>query len=160
MVVVVHRVLAAISLLIVLVADSCTSERPAPVPARILSPAPRPPVKTHECPYAPSRASSVTPKELAGVLDDHVPRWLPEGMGLVFAFGPGDASFGGAYFANIRCREIELWFWDSTGVGSGEGVDGWVVSESGPHDCGNASSERHGASTMHTWSMADTSACR
>ena len=75
--------------------------------------------------------------ELAEVVDDHVPRWLPEGMGLVFAFGPGEDSFGGAYFADIGCREIELWFWDSTDIGSGEHVDGWMVSESGPHDCGN-----------------------
>lgn len=71
-------------------------------------------------------------------MDDHVPRWLPEGMGLVFAFGAGEGAFGGAYFADARCREIELWFWNSSETCSGERVDGWVETESGPHDCGNA----------------------
>jgi hypothetical protein len=59
-------------------------------------------------------------------------------MGLVEAFGPRGGANGGAYFADANCREIELWFWKSSDVGSGQRMGAWAVVESGPGDCSNA----------------------
>jgi hypothetical protein len=92
-----------------------------------------------ECPFGLARASSIDARSLVDVMDGHLPHWLPEGMGLVAAFGPSEGAHAAAYFADIRCRELELWFWDSEGTGSGERVGPWVVTdESGPKDCFNA----------------------
>lgn len=71
-------------------------------------------------------------------MQDHVPRWLPDGMGIVEAFGPNGPANGGAFFADANCREIELWFWKSADVGSGPRMGAWTVDESGPSDCSNA----------------------
>ena len=90
------------------------------------------------CPFGPARASAIPSESLADVMANHVPSWLPEGMGLVEAFGPGDGSSGGAYFADARCREVQLWSWDSSETGDGEHMGPWVVEVSGPRDCFNA----------------------
>jgi hypothetical protein len=58
-------------------------------------------------------------------------------MGLVEAYGPG-LALAGAYFADARCREVQLWFFASTDVDAGERMGPWRVSESGPTACGNA----------------------
>jgi hypothetical protein len=58
-------------------------------------------------------------------------------MGLVEAFGPGQA-LGGAYFADAGCREVQLWFWPSSDLGEGEGMGPWVVHVSGPRACSNS----------------------
>jgi hypothetical protein len=71
-------------------------------------------------------------------MQNYVPHWLPDGMGLVDAFGSGWGAKGGAHFADARCREIELWFWESSDVGSGQHVGAWVVQQSKPKACGNA----------------------
>jgi hypothetical protein len=118
-------------------AASCTFRAPDPVPSRILSPAPRLTGSFGECVFAPPRASSISPEALANVMEDHVPRWLPDGMGLVMAFAPGWGAKGGAFFSDERCREIELWFWRSTAVGSGQEMGAWRVSVSGPDACEN-----------------------
>jgi hypothetical protein len=71
-------------------------------------------------------------------MDGHVPTWLPAGMGLVQAFGSSWAR-GGAYFADSRCREVELWLLRSRGQLDGPDRTGsWVVDESAPRACGNA----------------------
>lgn len=116
------------------VVASCTSD----VPDRLLSPAPKPTGPVGFCPFGLSRAPLIRPESLDSVMANHVPHWLPDGMGLVQAFGPGVGSLGGAYFADARCREIELWFWKSTGVASGERMGAWTVMVSGPNACGNA----------------------
>lgn len=69
-------------------------------------------------------------------MQHHVPHWLPPGMGLVEAFGPGNGALGGAYFADARCREVELWFWKS-GVGSGPRLGPWTINADAP-GCYNA----------------------
>jgi hypothetical protein len=69
--------------------SACISE-PNLVRDPVLSPAPRPSGGMQECPFAPPRASSI--ESLPDVMDDHVPRWLPVGMGLVFAFGPSEGA--------------------------------------------------------------------
>jgi hypothetical protein len=71
-------------------------------------------------------------------MKDHVPRWLPDGMGLVEVIGPGPGANGGAYFADANCREIELWFWKGGALGSGARMGAWTVEESGPSDCSNS----------------------
>jgi hypothetical protein len=71
-------------------------------------------------------------------MDNHLPRWLPEGMGLVAAFGPGAGSHGGAFFADAHCREMEVWFWESTDIGPGQEMGAWTVVVSRPNACGNA----------------------
>ena len=110
---------------------------PTPVPSLLLSPAPRPPGSLHQCPFELARASVIPPASLAPEMQNHVPHWLPSGMGLVEAFGPGNGALGGAYFADARCREVELWFWKSTDVGAGPRVGAWTVTAS-PHACANA----------------------
>src|SRR5207248_10505555 len=93
---------------------SCTSTTPAPpipLPTSVLSPAPRLTGTLHRCPFYPPRANEVLPTTLLSVMQDHVPRWLPGGMGIVEAFGPNGPSNGGAFLADANCREIELWFW-------------------------------------------------
>jgi hypothetical protein len=65
-------------------------------------------------------------------------------MGLVESFGGGSgiesgaALHGGAYFADARCREVELWFWGSSDVGSGPRVGPWTVTADVAGGCGNA----------------------
>ena len=58
-------------------------------------------------------------------------------MGLVEAFGPGPGSSAGAYFADVRCREVQLFFIRSTDLDSGERMGTWRVSESRPTACSN-----------------------
>ena len=139
------RVLVAVTTSVVALA-ACTQSTPtvptrgpAPLPSLVLSPAPHPPGAFHQCPFGPARASEIPPATLASVMQNHVPHWLPQGMGLVEAFGPGFVgSLGGAYFADARCREVELWFWKSTDVGSGPRLGPWTVNADVPNGCGNA----------------------
>jgi hypothetical protein len=120
------------------VSTACASDPPPPVTARVLSPAPAVSKGVlHGCPFGPPRASTVPAGSLGDVMQGHVPRWLPSGMGLVEAFGPGEGSQGGAYFADGQCREIQLWFWNSSEI-AGEAMGPWRVEASGPHGCGNA----------------------
>jgi hypothetical protein len=124
---------------VMLASVACTSAPTPSVPTRILSPAPAVEKGVlHDCPFGPPRASTVAARSLDGVMQDHIPRWLPAGMGLVEAFGPGEGSLGGAYFADGTCREIQLWFWESSDSGSGETMGSWRVEASGPRGCGNA----------------------
>jgi hypothetical protein len=90
------------------------------------------------CPFGTARASTIPAGSLGDVMANHVPTWLPRGMGLVEAFGSGDGSSGGAYFADVECREVELWFWESSEAGDGERLGPWVVEEGSPGDCFNA----------------------
>jgi hypothetical protein len=69
---------------------------------------------------------------------DHLPHWLPDGMGLVQGYGPeAPGEFGSALFADARCREIDLRRSTSSDLGSGQRVGPWTVAAGGPGDCGN-----------------------
>jgi hypothetical protein len=119
---------------VVLVVSSCTgsSGGPKPVPTQILSPAPR------NCPFAPARASTVSASSLSTRMSDHVPRWLPSGMGLVEAFGSGDGAIAGGYWADGRCREVQVYlFPGGHGMWTGVKVGGWTLTRSSPYDCSN-----------------------
>ena len=126
-----------VAIVVVAISASCTFGTEPLVPVRVLSPAPSPGGAAGYCPFGIARASSIPSESLVDVMADHVPRWLPDGMGLVEAFGPGEAS-GGAYFADVNCREVQVWFWRSSDLGQGERMGAWVVNVSGPRDCGNS----------------------
>lgn len=114
---------------------ACTGSTPPPVPSSVISPAPR-----VDCPFGIARevGRSVDPSSLMRVMHGHVPRWLPEGMGLFQAFGSSTALRGAAWFADDRCREVQVWLWRSTGRVSGSDRTGpWAVDESGPRACAN-----------------------
>jgi hypothetical protein len=117
---------------------SCTSSAPPSVQTGILAPAPKPLGGFNQCPFGPVRASGVASSSLVSVMANHVPRWLPPGMGLVEAFGPGEYAFGGAYFADADCREIQLYFWESSDTGSGPRLGPWVITADVPNGCSNA----------------------
>jgi hypothetical protein len=125
-------------LVVAVMGAACTTDTEPSVPTRVLSPAPSPSGEMSFCPFGTSRASSIPPESLADVMANHVPASLPAGMGLVGAFGPSEGSPGGAYFADAQCREIQLWFWDSSELGDGERMGPWAVEVSGPGDCGNS----------------------
>jgi len=130
----------AIALAVVLLAGfgSAATTRP-PVPGSVLATAPSPSSKFDQCPFGPSRSKAIPPASLAGVMQDHVPHWLPGGMGLVDSFGSGWGSIGGAYFADARCREIEVFLWMSTdGPSSGTALGPWKITADEPGGCGNA----------------------
>src|SRR5262245_47274123 len=122
---------------LVLALTACTSESTPPVHDPVLSAAPHRAME--RCPFGLPRANSIAAASLTEVMDGHIPHWLPAGMGLVSAFGLSHGAHGGAYLADAKCREIELWFWQGEKIGSGERVGPWVVTEmSGPKDCFNA----------------------
>jgi len=50
-------------------------------------------------------------------------------MGLVSAYGLSHGAHGAAYFADAQRREMELWFWESDRIGSGERIGPWGVTE-------------------------------
>jgi hypothetical protein len=137
-----RRRLAPLIIGLAILAQGCASEpgsETATLPARILSPAPPVSGSLSSCPFGPPRASSIGGRSFVNVMQDHVPRWLPAGMGLVEAFGvSGDGARGGAYFADAHCREVELWFWKSGAVGSGHRLGAWLVHESQRGGCVNA----------------------
>lgn len=138
------RVLLAVvpSLVMTSACTRSTTSVPPSDPAHELSlvssPAPRPSGAFDQCPFGVPRASQIPPANLAATMRAHVPHWLPDGMGLVEAFGPGEGSLGGAYFADKNCREVELWFWESSDVGAGPLVGPWTVNTDVPDGCGNA----------------------
>jgi hypothetical protein len=124
---------------LLLAVTACTSENPPSFPEQVLSPAPQPSGAIARCPFGLPRASSIAAGSLAEIMDGHIPHWLPEGMGLVSAYGLSHGAHGAGYFADAQCREMELWFWESERIGSGERIGPWVVTEmSGPRDCFNA----------------------
>jgi hypothetical protein len=64
------------------VSASCTGSNP------ILSPAPSPPGPLGYCPFGMVRAGEISAASLVSVMADHLPHWLPDGMGLVQGYGP------------------------------------------------------------------------
>jgi hypothetical protein len=132
------RFVSVVVLVATAMSASCTSSTEPSIPTRVLSPAPSPTGAMSSCPAALARASTISPGALDEVMAGHVPTWLPPGMGLVEAFGPGDGASGGAFFADTRCREVRLRFWDSSEQGDGERMGRWVVQSSAPGDCFNA----------------------
>ena len=111
---------------------SCTDSDP------VLSPAPSPPGPLGYCPFGMVRAERISTGSLVRVMADHLPDWLPDGMGLVQGYGPeGPGEFGSALFADARCREIDLRRSTSSDLGSGQRVGPWTVAAGGPDSCGN-----------------------
>ena len=118
--------------LVATVASSCTGSDP------VLAPAPSPPGPLGYCPFGMARAERISTGSLLRVMADHLPHWLPDGMGLVQGYGPeAPGEFGCALFADARCREIDLRRSTSFDLGSGQRVGPWTVAASGPGDCGN-----------------------
>jgi hypothetical protein len=105
-----RRVAAA---LMVLLLFGCTREESSPTPApNVLSPAPRPTVKTlpeHECFVGTIAADRATGEELLDVLDPYVPTWLPDGFGLHIGWKPpGFGDSAGAIWTDQQCRQVRL----------------------------------------------------
>jgi hypothetical protein len=112
---------AGTSIVMLLVIATCTSPNPearrtsSPQPpaedARaLLSPAPR------TCPLGIMRATRLPSSSLDEAADGHLPRWLPEGFGLVGAWGPpsqlGPDFAAQAIWADGHCREVDLTYWN------------------------------------------------
>ena len=98
---------------------ACTEGQPStgPSPAtNLLSPAPvpAPPIDAPgdgQCFPGIIRADSVAPQDLAEVLGPYVPRWLPDGFGLLHGYqgdGSGMQNGIGAVWSDATCRQIQL----------------------------------------------------
>jgi hypothetical protein len=111
---------ARTSIVAMLVIAACTSPHPEPrrtvstPPADdvriLLSPAPR------TCPLGIMRATRLPSSSLDKAADSHLPRWLPEGFGLIGAWGPpsqlGPDFAAQAIWADGQCREVDLTYWN------------------------------------------------
>ncbi len=108
--------------------------------ASVLSPAPR------VCPLGIMRATALPASSLTEAIDGHVPTGLPDGFGLVGAWGP-PSQYGPDFAAEVvwaddECREIDLIYWnriegvhrfpDKPRVGE------WFVIVDKPGACSNA----------------------
>lgn len=128
-----RRVLVAGAVIAAVAAASCTLAAPHPPPTQVLSPVPR------SCAFGPIRASRIPASSLAERMAGHMPSWLPPGMGLVEAFGPGAGSVAGAYWADAGCREIEMYLFrgSDSNFGSGPRVGAWTVTADAANACYN-----------------------
>ena len=123
--------ISAVTVAVVLLfAAACTREDP--VPAGLLTPAPR------ECPMSIVRADSMEPAKIRDQLRGHLPPTLPIGFGLVGVWGEGDGVLGSALWADGTCRLFGITIWPEEQLPAGPELGDWVVEESGIHDCGNA----------------------
>jgi len=116
------------------------SDRLTGAAASVLSPAPR------VCPLGIMRATALSASSLNEAIDGHVPTWLPDGFGLVGAWGPPSQGLGPdfaaeAVWADDECREIDLTYWNRIeGVArlpDKPRVGDWFVTDK-PGACGNA----------------------
>jgi hypothetical protein len=87
--------------------DGDLSANQVALPPRLRSPAPR-----QDCPLGFIRASAIRASELSGLMNGHVPTWVPRGFGLVSAYGPyigfGAHTRGGlGVWVTEDCRSIE-----------------------------------------------------
>jgi hypothetical protein len=104
------------------------------------SPAPR------VCPLGTMRAIALPASSLDEAIDGHLPTWLPDGFGLVGAWGLPSQGLGAdfaaeAVWADDECREIDLTYWNRIeGVSrlpDKPRVGDWFVTDK-PGACGNA----------------------
>jgi hypothetical protein len=92
------------------------------------------------------RATALPASSLTEAIDGHLPTLLPDGFGLVGAWGPpsqyGPDFAAEAVWADDQCREIDLIYWNRI-----EGVHrfpdkprvgDWFVITDAPGECGNA----------------------
>ena len=102
------------AVLILLLLPACTHEDsslPTPAP-NLLSPAPRPTVKSPlgECVVGMIRADRAKDGELLDLLGPYVPTWLPDGFGLFIGWKP-EGRFepsAGVIWTDELCRQIRL----------------------------------------------------
>jgi len=116
------------------------SDRLTEVGASVLSPAPR------VCPLGTMRATALPASSLDKAIGGHLPTWLPDGFGLVGAWGLPSQGLGAdfaaeAVWADDECREIDLTYWNRIeGVSrlpDKPRVGDWFVTDK-PGACGNA----------------------
>jgi hypothetical protein len=116
------------------------SDRLTEAGASVLSPAPR------VCPLGTMRATALPASSLDKAIDGHLPTWLPDGFGLVGAWGLPSQGLGAdfaaeAVWADDECREIDLTYWNRIeGVSrlpDKPRVGDWFVTDK-PGACGNA----------------------
>jgi hypothetical protein len=82
------------------------------------------------------------PGSLIEVLDGHVPSWLPSGMGLAQAYGPGGFTpgvLGGADLRDAACRQIRIRYGGSSGEShAGDTFAAWHVTMRSNRGCGES----------------------
>lgn len=125
----IERLLAG-GLLALLVASSACTVRVEPLDF---------PDARRDCPTGLVRADSDTFDGAFDRMDGRVPTVLPEGFGVAEAWGEGEGALGQVLFVDARCREIFVATYDGRQrLGRGASLGRWVVTSSGPRDCGNA----------------------
>lgn len=109
----------------------------------VLTPAPR------ECPLPLLRSPTVSVEEFRRLINAYLPRWLPDGFGLLRSLGsePGfDAADVTGVWADTRCREVWLTFSSAFRAASPDvrydpslpQVGPWTLRTDEPGECGNA----------------------
>lgn len=136
-------IFAGIGIIAIIATYFLLSPDDASFPARALQPGPP---QAANCAGPRIRASAVSVDELEDLLHGHGPAWLPEGMGLIRAFGP-DGDETGGHWAAADCRQLNITVNDSPGEASGWApLDGAAAQEEqcftedlGDTDCWNTS---------------------
>lgn len=92
-----------------------------------------------DCEIGIVRASWVPVSDLHAVTDGLLPTWLPSGFGLLRVFGPGDGAQANIFWADDRCRIIEMLVFphSASSVPKGPGVGGWTLIGRSPRGCSN-----------------------
>ena len=126
----------------VLLLSACTHEEsssPTPAP-NLLSPAPRPTVKTlteRECFVGIIRADRATAGELLDLLGPYAPTWLPDGFGLLIGWKAQaqdgfEGSDAGAIWTDQQCRQVRLEIFPNGAHEESPRPDGrWVLLDRG-----------------------------
>jgi hypothetical protein len=107
---------------------------PPPLPANVLSPAPR------ICPTGipPLGQGAFVPvTRLPETFNERLPRWMPAGFGIVGAWLNVEGSAEVKWWDG-RCRQV--WLWSKVGSKELDGprVGPWVLRSDVPKGCGNA----------------------
>lgn len=140
-----RRLAAFVALLATLVA--CSSHG---VPPRILSPAPR------ACPTALMRADGIPSAQLMDQMDGHVPTYLPDGLGLLSAWGHGQRLFGAGIWSDKDCREVEVDLLPGPATNlSGPRIGAWTLTGDTARDCGNPVQGENGSCLSYFANVGD-----
>jgi hypothetical protein len=97
------------------------------------------PSAPRECHLGPIRERIVPANELPDRIGWHLPRWLPKGFGLAYAFQVrGGGETGGGVWTDNRCREVEVRITShESGSPQGERIEDWWIEYDAPGECGN-----------------------
>jgi len=110
----------------------------------VLAPAPR------DCPLPLLRSPTISVEEFRRLMGTYLPRWLPDGFGLLRALGPEQDVIDGpdvtGIWADTRCREVWLTFSSAFRGASPDvrydaslpQVGPWTLRTDEPGECGNA----------------------